>query len=92
MDRLFIFIEIVAQENVRIENNIHDDRNRTEKHLLVLMESNFTTIFGQISPEIFKVRFITLGVFCLYGFGSSYQIGTKETSKVICRSLSIPLI
>lgn len=56
MDRIFTFIESVAQENVRIENNIHDDRNRVEKHLLILLESNYMTVFGQISPAILKVR------------------------------------
>ena len=55
MDRLFTFIESVAQENVRIENNIHDDRNRVEKQLLILMEINCMTVFGQISPDILKV-------------------------------------
>jgi len=55
MDRMFTFIESAAQEDVRIENNIHDSGNSAEEHLLVLME-NTVTIFGQSSPEIFQVN------------------------------------
>lgn len=56
MDRLFSYIESTAQEDVRIENNIADERSRVEKHILSSMSVSCSTIFGQLSYPIFMVR------------------------------------
>ncbi len=60
MERIFSFIESAAQENVRIENHVSDERSKVERNIINFMRISCTTIIGQLSYPIFMVRSVIL--------------------------------
>lgn len=66
MERIFVFIESLAQENVRIENSTNEYRSKVEKNVLSLMQGSFMTVFGQLSPSIFMVLSRNIVIFYCY--------------------------
>ncbi|XP_065205973.1 proteasome activator complex subunit 4-like isoform X2 [Planococcus citri] len=52
-DRIFLLIESIVQENVRIENNIGDDRNKDEQSVYDIMWLSCHSLVGQLSSSIF---------------------------------------
>lgn len=66
MERIFVFIESLAQENVRIENSTNEYRSKIEKNVLSLMQGSFMTVFGQLSPSIFMVLSWNIMIFYNY--------------------------